>query len=140
MTQIRTFCMMYGIILIFEGSVSLADHPGVACGFGHCPLPCQRNLWEPHATNSEWIQRYKRFLASTELFPLSSSSSASSSSSSSTVHLLKINDLVASVHQSPEAIYQSTSFPANAVAKWCDELDEFGMLVWMATMSALNPD
>jgi hypothetical protein len=74
------------------------------------PLPCGRRLWEP-VSDAEWTRRYHQYL-------------------SSGMPDLRIQDLKLSAAGASEAVNEESE----GLAAWCEDLDDFGTLVWMAGM------
>lgn len=111
--------MLYGIELLSGIPVVHAESCHTECQYGYArvPLPSSRDLWSG-ASNQEWGRQYKRFLGN-----------------KSQERVLRMEDLVSSL-QSLTADDGTALFldSHKDISEWCERLDEFGMLVWMATM------
>jgi hypothetical protein len=81
-------------------------------GFSHVPLPAPRDLWDWESRES-WAYRYKRYIDSRK---------------GETV--LTVNDLQSS---NVGGLDVRTS---RELARWCEELDEYGTVVSMAALLA----
>lgn len=81
------------------------------------PLPSSRDLWSS-ASNQEWARQYKHFQGN-----------------KSQEGVLRMQDLVSSLQSSTPDDGTALLFDSHKdISEWCERLDEFGMLVWMATM------
>lgn len=110
----RTNSVLYGIELLLD--VSLRPPGTSGCpGYANLPLPCPRELWEP-VPDGEWARRYREDLAAR---------------GAQWRRTLRIGDLITSrrTHSGGEC-----GAVVGDVAAWCEKADEFGTLLWMATM------
>lgn len=117
--QHRSYCLLYGIELLSGIPVVHAEGRQTECRYGYTrvPLPSSRDLWSS-APNQEWARQYKRFLGN-----------------KSQKRVLRMQDLVSSLQSSPADDGTALLLDSRKdISEWCERLDEFGMLVWMATM------
>jgi hypothetical protein len=115
----RSYCLLYGIELLSGIPVVHAESRRTECQYGYMRvlLPSSRDLWSS-ASNQEWARQYKRFL-----------------SNKSQEGVLRMQDLVSSLQSSTMDDGTALLFDSHKdISGWCERLDEFGMLVWMATM------
>jgi hypothetical protein len=105
----RTVCLLWIIELVLDVIIGPPRGLERCGGYSTVPLPCDRRLWEPVA-DAEWTRRYRQSLGGKG------------------TATLRIGDLRA-CHQSVSA---STVDEQERMAGWCEGLDEFGALVWMA--------
>lgn len=116
---LRTICLLYGIQLLLDVEL-ISTRPNRCGGYWGTPLPSERGLWEP-VSSAEWAARYKKFQSRNQRDTL-----------------LCIGDL-GKARGGLGA--EPSSDPEDArvfslVCKWCENLDEFGMVVWMAVMNS----
>ncbi|KAK0734634.1 hypothetical protein B0T26DRAFT_77565 [Lasiosphaeria miniovina] len=128
----RTICLLYGIERVFDVIFSSSGRDFCA---GHCyvPLPSPRYLWEP-VDNVTWTARYQKHN--------SMSSSYSSSARRQPGTCLVMQDLwrlrqersgtIATCESASDAAGREGTF--RDLEHWCETIDEFGSLVWMAAM------
>lgn len=110
----RTLCLVHIIQIILDVMIGDGNREGCE-GFGLTPLPCTRELWEIETT-SEWTRRYRESLRRRK-----------------SVEVLTIRELKRA--QSLPTEFESgrdVRREATDVANWCQRLDQFGMMVWMA--------
>uniref|UniRef100_A0A093XAA8 Uncharacterized protein n=2 Tax=Talaromyces marneffei TaxID=37727 RepID=A0A093XAA8_TALMA len=115
----RSYCLLYGIELLSGIPAVTAESRRSECrhGYTRVPLPSSRDLWSS-ASNQEWARQYKQFCGT-----------------KSQENVLRIQDLVSSLQSSVVDDGTALSLDAHKdISEWCERLDEFGMLVWMATM------
>ncbi|KAG7054715.1 c6 finger domain-containing protein [Colletotrichum scovillei] len=113
----RTICLLFGIELLVDVDLN-AEEPSECGGYSLLPLPSGRDLWETVSCD-EWRARYRRLRAE-----------------SCDEKVLSIQDLRKArraLGADSEDRGQEDQLVAQ-VAKWCEGLDEFGMMVWMAVM------
>ena len=110
----RTFCLLLLIESLLELIIGrVEDH---CTGYYDLPLPCTRELWEVEST-SEWSRRYKESLRrrkSSQVLNIQNFMSIQSSGSSRLATDPDREALVADV------------------ATWCQGVDHYGILLWMA--------
>ncbi|KAK2045411.1 hypothetical protein LZ31DRAFT_521110 [Colletotrichum somersetense] len=115
----RTICIIFGIELLLDVDFNFSAADCV--GYSKLPLPAGRDLWET-VSNDEWAARYSKLHAQ-----------------SRSDRVLSIDDL----RQARRAIgvigVETTDMSEEGrlvaqVTKWCESLDELGMMVWMAVM------
>jgi hypothetical protein len=109
---------LYGIQLLIDVEL-ISTKPSPCSGYGHSPLPSERELWEP-ITSAEWAARYKKFQDRHQRDTL-----------------LNIQDLGRArggLGIGPNAAPEDARI-FTLVCEWCENLDEFGMVVWMAVMN-----
>ncbi|TDZ71738.1 hypothetical protein CTRI78_v001961 [Colletotrichum trifolii] len=111
----RTACLLFG----FELLVDLDSKREVSkCSSYHSvAAPCGRKLWEP-VSNIEWTARYREMEDEIRKKPL-------------------VLDDLAVMRRATRAGARRTAEDDELMARvsdWCDSLDEFGSLVWMAVM------
>lgn len=84
------------------------------------PLPCTRELWEP-VSDQEWERRYatEYTLASKEMHAVAG---------------LNLGDLIAPRGRLGQVGGSGAGERERELARWCEGVDEFGALLWMATM------
>lgn len=95
----------------------------VACntgGFNFIPLPSERDLWEP-TSSAKWTARYK--------------ASEAASRNDKVLTILDLGRARRALGVEPSDESEEGRLVAR-VSKWCENLDEFGMMVWMAVMLA----
>ncbi|KXH57373.1 hypothetical protein CSAL01_12047 [Colletotrichum salicis] len=113
----RTICLLFGIELLMDVNLN-AEEPADCGGYSLLPLPSGRDLWEA-VSGDEWSARYRRIR-----------------DESSDEKVLSIQDLRKATRalgvDSGDRSQEEHS--VSRVAKWCEGLDEFGMMVWMAVM------
>lgn len=81
------------------------------------PLPSSRDLWSS-ASNQEWAKQYKRFLGR-----------------KSQESVLRMQDLMSSLQASTVGDGKAANLESHKdISEWCERLDDFGMLICMATM------
>ncbi|KAJ9136925.1 hypothetical protein NKR23_g9571 [Pleurostoma richardsiae] len=100
----RTYCLFHIIELLLDVLVGSADAKKCG-GFLTVPLPCVRELWEP-VSNTDWGARYQRW-----------------TSSSGWEEPLTVGDMARAT---------KTHDRLMDLATWCEEIDEYGTLLWMA--------
>ncbi|KAK1540624.1 hypothetical protein CPAR01_06613 [Colletotrichum paranaense] len=113
----RTICLLFGIELLMDVDLN-AEEPADCGGYSLLPLPSGRDLWEA-VSSDEWRARYRRLRAE-----------------SCDEKVLSIQDLRKArraLGADSEDRSQEDQLVAR-VAKWCEGIDEFGMMVWMAVM------
>ncbi|KAK1491769.1 hypothetical protein CABS01_12093 [Colletotrichum abscissum] len=113
----RTICLLFGIELLMDVDLN-AEEPADCGGYSLLPLPSGRDLWEA-VSSDEWRARYRRLRAE-----------------SCGEKVLSIQDLRKArraLGADSEDRSQEDQLVAR-VAKWCEGIDEFGMMVWMAVM------
>ncbi|KAI0132468.1 hypothetical protein BJ170DRAFT_249088 [Xylariales sp. AK1849] len=112
----RAASMLYVLESLLEVMVGRRDGPNCP-GFVRVPLPCPRDLWD-YGSNETWTYRLGRYL-----------------SSRTSCIVLKIRD-IQQTHKpniGPELMDRDSEL-VHDVGKWCESLDEFGTLVWMASL------
>ncbi|OHE97179.1 hypothetical protein CORC01_07433 [Colletotrichum orchidophilum] len=113
----RTICLLFGIELLMDVDMN-AEDPADCGGYRLLPLPSGRDLWET-VSSDEWAARFRKLRAE-----------------SGDEKVLSIQDL----RTARRALVGDFSDQSqerqlvSQVAKWCEGLDEFGMMVWMAVM------
>ncbi|KAK1479856.1 hypothetical protein CCUS01_00410 [Colletotrichum cuscutae] len=113
----RTICLLFGIELLMDVDLN-AEEPADCGGYSLLPLPSGKDLWEA-VSSDEWRARYRRLRAE-----------------SCDEKVLSIQDLRKArraLGADSEDRSQEDQLVAR-VAKWCEGIDEFGMMVWMAVM------
>ncbi|KAK7454894.1 hypothetical protein Landi51_03103 [Colletotrichum acutatum] len=113
----RIICLLFGIELLMDVDLN-AEEPADCGGYSLLPLPSGRDLWETVSCD-EWRARYRRLRAE-----------------SCDEKVLSIQDLRKArraLGVDSEDRSQEDQLVAR-VAKWCEGIDEFGMMVWMAVM------
>src|SRR4051794_26781307 len=128
----RTICLLYGIELVFDVMIGRAT--SYCGGYTDVPLPSVRSLWEPVIEDSiSWRARYQQAASLSENITTSSSGS---STAQHTVVDLTIGDLTTLAPKQQgmfdigaEGHDAATSLRLTKLEKWCDELDDFGMLI-----------
>ncbi|KAL7942485.1 hypothetical protein V8C42DRAFT_146146 [Trichoderma barbatum] len=111
----RTICLLYAteIILHIMGGTL---RQGLCNGYFNNPLPSTRDLWDAIST-AEWAERY-----------------AQSLKGDSRDSLLRIQDLKSWQQYSDSEVTGEREQQALAkIAHWCENLDSFGALIWIAT-------
>ncbi|KAF4844105.1 hypothetical protein CGCSCA4_v007683 [Colletotrichum siamense] len=111
----RNVCLNFGFELLVDADFS--GGKAATCGYDKVAVPTGRYLWEP-VSNIEWSARYKKMEAEIRKKPLS------------------IQDLrrVRRATGNGTGTEVEEGEMTSRVSDWCDGLDEFGMLVWMAVM------
>ncbi|KAF3808824.1 hypothetical protein GCG54_00011015 [Colletotrichum gloeosporioides] len=111
----RNVCLNFGFELLVDADFS--GGKAATCGYDKVAVPTGRYLWEP-VSNVEWSARYKKMEAEIRKKPLS------------------IQDLrrVRRATGTGTGTEVEEGEMTSRVSDWCDGLDEFGMLVWMAVM------
>lgn len=112
--------MLFGIELLIDVDIHV-HRKGRCGGYAAVPLPSGRDLWEP-VLNEEWVERFHEIETPSEKTGLPS-----------------IYDLRASRHSLANSLGAVRPHDKQAdmillLSKWCERLDDFGMMVWMAVM------
>ncbi|KPM41695.1 hypothetical protein AK830_g4842 [Neonectria ditissima] len=115
----RTICLMFIIETLLD--VIIGERDSVECnGFGATPLPCIRDLWETKST-TKWVEDYRNaVLRRRRSKPL-------------TVRDLKLS--VTSPNLSSVSSGENDAVRSE-IMSWCESLDPFGTIVWMAATLA----
>jgi hypothetical protein len=108
---------LYGIELLVD--VDLKGGEICNCGgYSHVPLPSQRSLWEP-VSSAEWAARFK--------------ASRVTAHSDKALTMLDLRKARRALGVEPGDEGEEGRLVAR-VSQWCANLDEFGMMIWMAIM------
>ncbi|RYP17171.1 hypothetical protein DL766_008956 [Monosporascus sp. MC13-8B] len=111
----RSMALLFIIELLFE--VFLGDQSCVEGGnFKDVPVPSSRDLWDPDMKEN-WTSRLQRYLAGRK-----------------PDRVLTLGDIRAAtcgVDPSQQGMEKDAALVRD-VARWCENLDEFGTLLWMA--------
>lgn len=101
--------------------VNLRGDPRIPCsGFDVVPLPCDRYLWEG-VSGDEWNVRRRSYVARAEY-------------GTSPLTIGDVRRAKGVLKRSRMAEGWDAEI-VSKVSRWCERLDDFGMLVWMAVMS-----
>lgn len=89
---------------------------GLCNGYFNNPLPSTRDLWDI-ISNAEWTKRYQQWL-----------------NRDNGDSLLKIEDLkLWQQHRETDTAGNREQQAIHKLAQWCENLDNFGTLIWIAT-------
>lgn len=113
----RTISLLFGIELLVDVNFNAMEMED-RCGYNQLPLPSVRELWE-NVSSAEWTARYKKLQAG-----------------SRHNRVLSIQDLRQTKRPSEVQVNDQSDEGQvlKQVYEWCENLDEFGMMVWMAVM------
>ncbi|KAH8817281.1 hypothetical protein F5884DRAFT_247011 [Xylogone sp. PMI_703] len=110
----RAICLLYIVETLLEVMIGVGD-PQCCQSFGSTPLPSIRDLWEVQSTY-EWNRRFNTYLRGRE---------------SEKILLMKdfksVKDLTAE-----QLLSKKAGSVVNDVMRWCEGMDQFGMVVWLA--------
>lgn len=115
----RSYCLLYGIELLSGIPIAGTGSQRTECMYGYTrvPLPSSRDLWSS-ASNQEWAKQYKRFV-----------------DKKSQESVLRMEDLMSSLQDSTVGDGKAANLESRKyISEWCERLDEFGVLICMATM------
>ncbi|KAK3381156.1 hypothetical protein B0H63DRAFT_197295 [Podospora didyma] len=121
----RTICLLYGIELVFD--VMIGRTTSYCGGYTEVPLPSVRSLWDPVEDSTLWKNRYD-------------ADSLADSITGQQPHSidLTIGDLMTLVPRHGMSTNSQGDHERGLrlvrLEKWCEELDDFGSLMWMAVM------
>ena len=116
----RVACALYEIKLLLDTAIDPPED-GSCDDYFLVPLPCNRGLWEP-VTDGEWETRYQKDV------------DAKSQHRTQGLNLGDLITLHRGLDQGQELSRPEVPETVGELAQWCEKVDEFGMLLWMATM------
>jgi hypothetical protein len=118
-TVSRTLGLLFIVESVLNLMIGCPTREGCA-GLSQSPLPGPRALWDWESQEA-WASRYNRYISTTN----------------DSERVLTLYDLIVSKQANMENDRSTNSSAINAsveqLARWCEDTDEFGTLIWMAS-------